>query len=437
MRNFIPFTKDFHRNFLLPGHTIVGDGTTDQISAMFTGFNEKDLPEARRGFSNSQPVDLWPFIFHDFKRKGYVTMFQEDATLLAAFNYRLHGFKNPPTDHYARPFYIAANREPNLHDFTCCGSWPIHKHVLFYTTSFFNAYSSRKKLSLNMIARLSHNSIDAVQLIDEDLAAFMKDLKENGHLNNTILVLFGNHGPRFSKIRWKLVGKLEERLPYLSITLPHWFKHTHADLYNAMEENSKILTSHFDIYGTLRHILDYPKFKRVGVGRSIFTSIDPSIRNCKDAGVEDHWCPCLNYVNVSVDDAIVRRASQSALTFINQLLSANNVTKEKCATLSLKEIIRAGKVIHNWKMEDFTETKKNSRCDSCVILFKGNQETKTVKYELVLRFSPSDVEFEVNVKVKGDRIYVDPNISRINMYGNQPECIAKIYPHLRNYCFCK
>ena len=421
----------------MSGHTIVGDGTTDQIAAMFTGFDEQNLPEARRRFHNAQPVDRWPFIFNDFKHKGYVTMFQEDESTFATFSYRLHGFKNPPTDHYARPFYIAANNEPNSHDFTCCGSWPVHKYVLSYATSFFDTYSTRKKLSLNMIARLLHHSLDGGQLVDEDLTEFMRDLQAKGHLNNTILVLFGDHGARFSKLRWTLVGKLEERLPFLSITLPHWFKHKHAHLYNAMEQNSNILTSHFDIYGTLRHILDYPKFERVGVGRSLFASIDPSPRNCKDAGVADHWCPCLSYVNVSAKDEIVQKASESAVTFINQLLNANDVAREKCATLSLKEIIRAGKVIHNRKIESFAETKQNSRCDSCEIVFKENQERKAVKYELVLRVSPSDGDYEVNVEVKDDKIDVDPNISRINMYGSQPECIAKTHPHMRKYCLCK
>ena len=437
----IPFPETRHNpSHILSyfsGHTIVGDGTTAQLCAMFTGINEQDLPEARRSFSDSQPVDRWPFIFNDFKRKGYVTMFQEDASNLATFNYRLQGFRHPPTDHYGRPFYIAANSEIPRKELRCYGNWPIHRHVLSYTTSFFDTYSTVKKFSLSIIARLPHNSVDRVQLMDDDLVNFMKDLQQKGHLDNTMFVLFGDHGPRISDVRSTVAGKLEERLPFLSITLPHWFKDKHPNLYDAVRENSKILTSHFDIYGTLRHMLDYPKFERVGVGRSLFTSIDPITRNCKDAGIADHWCPCLNYVDVPVDDVIVQKASESAVTFINDLVSANDLVKEACARLSLKEIIRAGKVVHNWKMENFARTKGNTRCDSCLLLFKRNQEIPIVKYELVLKVSPSDGEYEVNVIVKGDEIDVDPNISRINRYGNQPECIAKTYPHMRKYCFCK
>ena len=421
----------------LLGHTIVGDGTTAQICAMFTGITEQDLPEARRSFPNSQPVDRWPFIFKDFKRKGYVTMFQEDDTTYATFNYRLHGFKQPPTDHYTRPFYLEASSEIDPKESKCYGNWPIHQHVLSYTTSFCDTYKNLKKFSLSIIARLPHSKFNMVQLMDEDLSNFIRSLNKKGHLDNTMLVVFGDHGSRVSAIRSTIAGKLEERLPFLSITLPRWFKDKHSELYNAMMANADVLTSHFDIYATLRHILMYPNFERFGVGRSLFMPIDPNTRNCKDAGVADHWCPCLNYVNVSVDDNKVRRASEAAVSFINELLSKNNVAKEKCATLTLREIMRAGKVVHNWKMENFARTKGNSRCDSCLLLFKKNQDIPVVKYELVIKVSPSGGEYELNVMTKGDEIEVDGNISRINLYGKQPECIAQTYPHLRKYCFCK
>ena len=424
-------------SYYLVGHTIVGDGTTAQLCAMLTGKNEEELPEARRGYKDSQTVDRWPFIFKDFKRKGYVTMFQEDATYLGTFNYRLHGFKNKPTDHFTRPFYLAFNEEvPNNAD-KCNGNLPAHRNVLSYTANFFDAYINVKKFSYSIMARLSHNSLDSVQLVDADLANFMTDLQRKGHLNNTMFIVVGDHGLRSSSFRSTLAGKLEERFPFMSVTLPGWFKAKHKDLYNYMRENAEILTSHFDIYGTLTHMLTYPNFTRVGVGRSLFTPIDPNTRNCKDAGVADHWCPCLGYVNISVADVKVQRVSKAAVAFLNRIITDNKVAREKCAPLALKEIIRAGKVIHNWKMENFLQTQKAQHCDSCVPYYNKNQAVPFVKLELVLKVSPSDGEYELNAKVKGDEIEVDPNISRINRYGNQPECIAARYPHLRKYCFCK
>ena len=418
------------------GHTIVGDGTTAQLCAMFTGLNEQQLPEARRSFPGAKPVDRWPFIFKEFKKKGYVTLFQEDSSLYATFNYRLHGFTDPPTDHYARPFYTIGDKM-KVKKRPCYGSWPFHQHVLSYLQNFHDNYANLKKFSLNLIALLPHNSINNVQRMDGDLASFLARYKAKGHFENTIFVLFGDHGARISSFRSSIEGKLEERLPHLSITFPRWFKKKHSELYKAIVANSEGMTSHFDIYGTLKHILAYPHYKRQGIGQSLFTPINQDTRNCKDAGVADHWCPCLGYVEVSIDDAHVKNMANIVVRFMNEKLQKIREVKEKCAELLLGNISRAGKVIHNWKMESFVKSRGNSRCDSCKLLFKNLKGKKKIKYELVLVVQPSGGEFEVNVETYGNDVTVDADISRLNAYGNQPECIARAYPHLREYCYCK
>ena len=51
-------------------------------------------------------------------------------------------------------------------------------------------------------------------------------------------------------------GKLEERLPLMTFTFPEWFKDKHARLYRNLEKNKDRLTTPFDIYETLRDLLD-------------------------------------------------------------------------------------------------------------------------------------------------------------------------------------
>lgn len=78
------------------------------MSAMLTGIAEKMQPEARRSEPNAEPVDKWRWILKDFKEKGYATLFSEDDAKFGSFSYRLHGFKEPPSDHYSRPFWLEA-----------------------------------------------------------------------------------------------------------------------------------------------------------------------------------------------------------------------------------------------------------------------------------------------------------------------------------------
>ena len=50
-------------------------------------------------------------IWKDFRKKGYVTAWAEDLPHLVTFTYRIVGFKDSPTDHYLRPFYVTAEHE--------------------------------------------------------------------------------------------------------------------------------------------------------------------------------------------------------------------------------------------------------------------------------------------------------------------------------------
>ena len=426
--------RSLEQSFFFKGHTIVGDGTTAQLCAILTGLNEQQLPEARRSFSNSKSVDDWPFIFKDFAKKGYVTMFLEDAPKYASFNYRLKGFNNAPTHHYSRPLFLCAEKTNDYGN--CFGNWAAHNHSISYTKCFYDQYKDFKKFSLTSIARLPHNNLNRVQLMDDDFANFLLHLKEKGHLDNTMLIIFGDHGPRMSDARSSVAGKIEERQAFLSIVLPSWFKTKHKSLYDAMLNNTGIMTSHFDLYGTIKHILTNPDIPKVRTGQSLFKLIDKEKRNCKTAGVADHWCPCLGYTNMSVKDPLVQKLAKKAVHFMNELVAESKVPRYKCTQLKVDTIIRAGKLGHNWKMESFRKTKGDSRCDSCLLVFKKQKKKSPITYELVFTVQPSGGMYELSVKVDGEKIVVDPNISRINRYGDQPKCIAAEFPHLRKYCFC-
>lgn len=87
----------------------------------------------RKRFTNASFVDdVYPFIWKNFSAAGYVTLFAEDQAFLGVqnffvmsrkiifimgegrsksirslgmMNHRLKGFRNPPTDHYTRPYF--------------------------------------------------------------------------------------------------------------------------------------------------------------------------------------------------------------------------------------------------------------------------------------------------------------------------------------------
>lgn len=73
-------------------YNIVGDGTPQALIPILTGKTELELPDTRKRIPNSNFVNVYPFIWKDFKEAGYVTAFFEDLPEQGTFTYRLKGF---------------------------------------------------------------------------------------------------------------------------------------------------------------------------------------------------------------------------------------------------------------------------------------------------------------------------------------------------------
>ncbi|XP_047126093.1 uncharacterized protein LOC100209933 [Hydra vulgaris] len=413
---------------ILNGHTIVGDGTTAQLAAIFIGEHEKDLPETRRSMPNSGTCDQFNFIFKDLHKAGYVTMFSESDPNLSSFHYRLNGFNNAPTSWYLRPFWLAQDSSPKC-DFE-------YSNILLKT--FTEIYEDLPKVSLVVNSAVAHNDFNALQSVDDDILEMINYFKSPLRINHTIFIIFGDHGARIGEFRSITQGKLEERLPFFSITLPPVFKYKYPKMFSALKKNSNVLTNHFDIYASLQHILSYPDYpNKKMIGQSLFTVIDPNIRTCKSSGVADHWCPCLNYKKVSVSEKKVIMVAHAVVDYINSLINNNKKAKLLCFKQTLGTILSAGIKVPKNEVSQFIKTNKNKNCDACDIVYDNTIVSKQY-YEIVFTVDPSNGVFEANADISPDNsIIVDPNISRINLYGNQPRCIMDEYPHLRPYCYCK
>ena len=423
--------------FIFEGHSIVGDGTTAHVSAILAGGFEWDFPESRRGFPGAKPIDDWPFVFKNFTKKGYITMFNEDEPGFAAFNYRLHGFKRQPTDHYARPFWRDSKMD-HYGEGTCHGDYPIHMRTFNYLMDFHKSYKTNPKFSLSILSAMFHNDMSRLRNLDDELLDFIKIMKAKGYFDDTVFILFSDHGARFGGIRETLIGKLEERLPFLSITLPKKLLETHPEIKQAMSHNTKVLTSSFDIHATLHHLLLYPALPEVKIGHSLFNKIDPERRTCEAAGIKEHWCPCLQFTPKNTTDEAVISIGNAIVDYINvNIIGKVAQAKLMCSVLKLSHITRAGQRIPNERVRKFKNTAQNSKCIECdVKLDKEDKSLDSVTYEIVLSATPGNGVFEASVTVKKNNVIVHPEISRLNRYGTQPKCIQNQYPFLRKYCYC-
>ena len=106
-----------------------------------------------------------------------------------------------------------------------------------------------------------------------------------------LFFFMGDHGLMSSELRSTLTGKLQERLPMLSITYPPKFETYKKEVKN-LRTIFQLLTSHFDLYNTFQHISTFlllnEKVNLHKFGRSLFTDIPALNRSCADAGLDDH-----------------------------------------------------------------------------------------------------------------------------------------------------
>ena len=184
-------------SIILEGYNIVGDGTPQALIPLLTGKIELELPETRKRMGDkANYVDVYPLIWRDFKDAGFITGFMEDVHHIGTFNYRLKGFENQPTDHYMRTYYLSAHWYFKYFKPFCMGGIPRHTVMMNHIKAIFDKYKDKPKFLFGFHGELSHDTYNDIGAADDDVYLWLKSLKENGHLNNSLLIFMSDHGHR-------------------------------------------------------------------------------------------------------------------------------------------------------------------------------------------------------------------------------------------------
>ena len=337
---------------------------------------------------------------------------------LGAFHLRLKGFKDQPSDHYGRTLWLEWEG-------LCKNSQTQYELQLKYLKSFMESYPGKRKFGFLFLSDLCHRSASLLSAGDDGFVAFFKSLKNESLLNETMFITMSDHGPRYMEIRKSSQGKLEHRLPFLSLTFPPWFKRKYPEHIAAMVKNTRIISSPFDLYATMKHLLAFPDKRFVdtaGIGKSLFEPL-PEGRTCTDAGIPDNYCPCLRWQPIDISHPHVHEAVKVALSHINKLLVTHPMTDKLCHQLELKTIFEAYQKMPSDEADMFLSEQGNNTCS----------------YQIKFQTTPGDGLFEGLLKMNttAGEMKVYNEIDRVNMYGDQPKCIVNHVPSMRPYCLCK
>ncbi|CAK9815471.1 hypothetical protein ANTPLA_LOCUS8668 [Anthophora plagiata] len=254
--------------------------------------------------------------------------------------------------------------------------------------------------------------------MDNRLLGKLKQLESAGVLNDTMIVFLSDHGMRWGPIRNTFVGWYEERLPFLYLWLPEWFRAERPDAYSSVQANQHRLTSPFDLYETLRDVLrlsggEAERSPGCPACRSLLDGSVPRERGCSDVGISSHWCTCTAFESVDARDPFVQKGARAFLEHVDSLLDGYRDKKGRrlCAKLGLKKLHRVDRVI------DFTNS-------------------TSLAYFYTIQVSPGGGKFEVTMRYHDDNgtfTVTDHDVSRINSYASAAECLTS---GMKQYCYC-
>ena len=136
------------------------------------------------------------------------------------------------------------------------------------------------------------------------------------------------------------------------------------------------------------------------------------------SGIGDHFCVCLKWLPINTTLPIVEKIALAVVDYINDQLSKTQIVKESCHPLIVGTVQRVYQL------------------DVKSMKFRTNAGDP--RYQITITTKPNNGIYEATVSVSADsHVRVNPEISRINRYNDQPKCIAKDHPHLRKFCFCR
>lgn len=209
--------------------------------------------------------------------------------------------------------------------------------------------------------------------------------------------------------------------------MPKWFREKYPQKYRNLLMNRNRLTNPYDVYVTIKRLLneDYddgvskPISKACPKCVSLFEKVSKD-RGCEDAGIVPQWCMCPNFKKLKLNDStsvqIGRFLFQYILKVTQELMAKEGVNENLCAERTFSKIV--------WNYLGIS---------------KNNSLGKSGYYSILIKLNPGPALFQAMVEKKETKIgnqvmkVLEP-IIRLDSYWNVSKCVQS--RPLKVYCHC-
>ncbi|KAH8353099.1 hypothetical protein KR084_008876 [Drosophila pseudotakahashii] len=432
IRRMMPMVYEFLKSpgwYEMMGYNKVADNSFPNIFAMLTGLSPETAEAQVCNTDIDGCLDKIPFIWKEFKEEGYLTAYAEDEEISNTFNYMKPGFGVKPTDYYFRPFLTALENETVIKYNTgsvmkyCLGRRLANSYIFDYCRQFMQRFVADRPIwGMFWSNHFSHDDFFMLSAMQHKILNDFLNFEKDGAFDHTIMIFFSDHGARFGPLMYMKESFLEERLPMMFIYLPPWFRKKYPQYVQALSQNQHRLSSNFDVYNTLKHILNIEEVAEdtqwsydCPECQSLFYPL-PENRSCLEAAISEAYCTCHNYEEVKAEPWTWRLADL-VVDRINKYLKLNNIQK-LCSDLTLKVVNST----EQWMEEIDGDPKRPKGMRYYHTKFQVHQNM--AEFFATVLYNRETEELKVNVEL----------ISRINMYGTDSECVKNKIHKL--YCVC-
>lgn len=398
----------------------LGDNSYPNLFPLFMGKSWKDAKHnCLKDGENYFDVKKCSFIWDKFSEVDFYTALAADTTAGLFGEYETM-FPRIPTDFYLQPFiyetrFLFEDRTYDYH--ACLQNRYFYKILLNFVESVTHSVHNKKLFGIFWEQSVSHEHPTQSSTMDESYYNLLKYLEDIYYLNNTVVVLFSDHGPRFGDFVGTRQGYIEARLPLLEVLLPVDFRRRYPLAVKNFERNTRRLTTAYDVYETLRDLVNIEttgitnnkirmrteRLKSMMDPKSISLFLPiPANRTCESLDISEHYCVCEKGQKISVKPKARTFVAKALITQVNRLLSIF----PQCAQLKLERILHVSGEEINGHSRKFT------------VVITTQPGSGVLEGTLIRNFT--------DWRVSG-------TIGRLNIYRHQ-SCIQDQF--VKMYCFC-
>ena len=417
--------------------------TIRNMFAMLAGYSMADMTRAMRGWRKRYYDDV-DWIWKLFEAMNYVTFNLQDRQ---TFNIDAgsEGFKRQPTDYYLRPMMahmesywkkLGTTSQSKLFDDCLSPQMSSGKFILNYNRKFMDRIGKKAPFfAFSFLGFPFHDFQLSHQNFDDEVYNFFNWLNHSELLRKTMVIFGADHGDRLEFFGTEHIeGFVERSLPFLFVHFPQSLLNHKPEYRAALKHNTKVLTTHFDVFHTMLHVLALTdqelisKFPTSVNKRSSLLRPITEPRGCSELKIEKGMCACdVGLSPHSVKDKhFVHRLYVFAVTQLNTIIR-NSSYAELCGDWAIlaKPEVEAHQI----------QERENSTNGS------------TLEYLLFFATVPLarfQVRIHVNVEADDGNKFVSLQLGgefeRKGSYGNSSSClIPKTFSDrkFKELCYCK